>query len=359
MTNETEQTVHPTTSRASPPWWPEKNIDDLCTLIFIKIHKCGSSTNGGVARGIASNRNLSKIKFNEEDWSSVRCMKNEECRVHANHGKASLFKNCRLESDNNSSGRQFSCAQRCTVRPNSFLWTVIRDPRTRALSHYFQANRQKAHADKDIIKWIKKSNPSHMYDYMDGLQVTKDKCVQAKGVIMNHTQHDINFVHCRVRHLLDSYDFVGILERQDESLVAMKLLFNLKLRDILYSSAKIRAESKFSSPEPSHKVYTYLNDEFFSEAYVDRILYEAVNAKLDATIARYGSKFYREYELFSALSKEARVSCNLSKSFHWGSDMQSVTEMENYSATHCYYKDAGCGYQCLHDFAAQFETYDT
>jgi hypothetical protein len=36
---------------------------------------------------------------------------------------------------------------------------------------------------------------------------------------------DRGFVECKVNHLLDSYDFVGLIERQDESLVAMKLNF--------------------------------------------------------------------------------------------------------------------------------------
>ena len=89
-----------------------------------------------------------------------------------------------------------------------------------------------------------------MYDYMDGLQVTKDKCTQAKDVMLNRTQQDINFVHCRVRHLLDSYDFVGILERQDESLVAIKMLFNLKLRDIL--TPQQRSGQNQSFPHQNH-----------------------------------------------------------------------------------------------------------
>jgi hypothetical protein len=116
----------------------------MCTEIFIKIHKCGSSTNGGVAREFGFHRNLSGVGSQESGLT--RCTKEEECRVHANHGKASLFENCRLESDAsvkaNKSGftglNAIPLATERAVRPKSLLWTVIRDPRTRAYSHYHQ-----------------------------------------------------------------------------------------------------------------------------------------------------------------------------------------------------------------------------
>jgi hypothetical protein len=43
-------------------------------------------------------------------------------------------------------------------------------------------------------------------------------------------------------HLLSSYDFVGITERFDESVVAMQLLLGLRTSDVLYLKAKGGAE---------------------------------------------------------------------------------------------------------------------
>lgn len=84
-----------------------------------------------------------------------------------------------------------------------------------------------------------------MYEYMDGLSATPDDCrstrVTKKDLLHNMKDDqwkiqpedwDRDFVECKVIHLLDGYDFVGLVERQDESLVAMKMLFKLKFRDI-------------------------------------------------------------------------------------------------------------------------------
>ena len=65
-------------------------------------------------------------------------------------------------------------------------------------------------------------------------------------------------------HLLDGYDFVGLVERQDESLVAMRMPFNPKFRDILKMSSKIRADGDKLAADPQPPLQSYLDNEFFS-----------------------------------------------------------------------------------------------
>ncbi len=368
--------------RSAQRGWPEKNIDSLCTEIFIKIPKCGSSTNGGVARAIAAHRNLGGV--HEGNVSSVACRvpEDEGCMVHANHGKASLFRKCRLEQRTPSTGTRASegdvhrevASASTRARPNSFLWTTVRDPRTRALSWYYQANIQtkdaKKPSEEEIIDWIAAQVPGDvMFDYMGGLSVTPDSCqgtrTSQEGLSYDTADNqwanepddwDRGFVECKVNHLLDSYDFVGLIERQDESLVAMKLLFKLDFRDIFKMSSKIRKDGKKLAADPQAMLQSYLDQEFFSKAYVDRVLHEMANARLDATIANYGNAFYSELERYSSLSADAREFCEIPESV-------SLTYNPEYKEEHgkieCYWNDNGCAYKCLDAFAKQHETYDS
>ena len=367
--------------RSAQRGWPEKNIDNLCTEIFIKIQKCGSSTNGGVARAIAAHRNLGGV--HEGNVSSVACRvpEDEGCMVHANHGTASLFRKCRLEQRTPSTGTRASegdvhrevASASTRVRQNSLLWTTIRDPRTRALSHYYQENIQtkdaKKPSEEEIIDWIAQVPGTFMFDYMGGLSVTPDSC-QGTRTTQEGLSHDTadnqwanlpddwdrGFVECKLNHLLDSYDFVGLIERQDESLVAMKLLFKLDFKDILKMSSKIRKDGEKLAADPQAMLQSYLDQEFFSKAYVDRVLHEMANARLDATIAHYGNAFYSELERYSSLSADAREFCEIPESV-------SLTYNPEYKEEHgkieCYWSDNGCAYKCLGAFAKQHETYDS
>lgn len=361
--------------RSAQRGWPEKNIDNLCTEIFIKIQKCGSSTNGGVARAIAAHRNLGGV--HEGNVSSVACRvpEDEGCMVHANHGKAPLFRKCRLEQKTPSTGTRASegdvhrevASASTRVRQNSLLWTTIRDPRTRALSQYYQRNVKSRDAKKpseeEIIDWIARVPGTFMFDYMGGLSVTPDNC-QGTRTTQEGLSHDTadnqwanlpdewdrGFVECKVNHLLDSYDFVGLIERQDESLVAMKLLFKLDFKDILKMSSKIRKDGKLLAADPQAMLQSYLDQEFFSKAYVDRVLHEMANARLDATIAHYGNAFYCELERYSSLSADAREFCEVPESV--------ALYKKEHGKIECYWGDNGCAYKCLDAFAEQHETYE-
>jgi hypothetical protein len=353
--------------------WPERDTSRLCTEIFIKIHKCGSSTNGGVARAIAANRNLSGVNDVDEGVSCRKgrfSIQEEGCKVHANHAPAKVLRACRVERggwlsngswvDEDEFGDISQLLNELPIlasraRPRSLLWTVVRDPVTRALSWYYYMHvKCKAHKnctqppDEDVIKRISKISGSYIFNYMDGLTTEKNVCRSGEDVDKSgrNKTHPFGWNHsiveCEVKHLLDSYDFVGVMEREDESLVAMKLLFGLRFRDILYVSAKVRSESGLLIPNPGNQLQTFLKGEFRTKCYVDRVLHAAANAKLDATIAGYGTVYDDELTRYTSLLVSARVACG------------DVIKQRSRDPSLCSWNDARCGNECLDAFAAEY-----
>lgn len=108
-------------------------------------------------------------------------------------------------------------------RSGSFLWTFIREPTKRAISNFFfdEVSRGKKEPHDSNLKsyLLGKSRRSHYIQEMspDG------------GVVIKNTT---------VERIMDLYDYIGIVERFDESLVVLKLLLGLESQDILYLSAK-------------------------------------------------------------------------------------------------------------------------
>ena len=372
-------------SRTPPvPAWPARDVSNLCTEIFIKIYKCGSSTNAGVARAIGAHRNLTGTRdLDSSSEYGPTCkvptavrrkrleirgpavpVEEEGCKVHANHGMARSLAACRFENtthDNASYVKQ-------QVRQNSMLWTFIRDPGTRAVSHclqkYFAMNHPPNLTDAYIIDFASHVPGSYIFNYMDGISLNPYKCeafesavgeppteaIGAGKVVRGRRKWDDDRLACEVERLLDSYDFVGLVEREDESLIAMKFLFSLKFRDILHMSAKIRSDNPKSAGrlhEPGPDLQRYMAEDFYEKSRVDRALHAGANARLDSTIARYGDAFHDELERFETMMVEAIQFCGF-----------PITTQEFNRNRDCYWKDNGCGFKCLDEFAARFESYD-
>ena len=103
--------------------------------------------------------------------------------------------------------------------------------------------------------------------------------------------------------------------------------------------------------DPSLELTSFLDEVFIIKAYVDTVLHEAANAKLDATIAQYGADYDREFERYTTLSVSARNFCGIQvNEYH-------ENKTENSSQIACYRRDNGRGYECLDEFAAQHEEY--
>jgi hypothetical protein len=176
----------------------------------------------------------------------------------------------------------------------------------------------------------------------------------------------------RVDQVLHDYDFLILVERYDESLVAMQLLLGLSSADILYLPSKgggsyipkkisrlrhgragscVKSISSSSTPSPS-LVEDYLHSpEWLAQNYGDFLLYAAVSKSLDHTITETLGKerFDTALQDFLQLKQEAYEACADQAMWPCGPHGEPQWKASKKS---CYYKDEGCGYPCLDDFAA-------
>ena len=164
---------------------------------------------------------------------------------------------------------------------------------------------------------------------------------------------------------MDEYDFIGLVERFDESLVLLRLLLGLDAGDILYLPSKfsgaytgakkkggcMKIPDKIDFPE----MKPYLDSPAWKHknAFTNEI-HAAINRSLDLTIDHVGRQKFEE-----ALS-EHRHLLELSKKLcgdkaFFPCSREGVIQLEE-SKKSCYLKDHGCGYACLDDLYQNYTT---
>ena len=161
-----------------------------------------------------------------------------------------------------------------------------------------------------------------------------------------------------------------LVERYDESLVALQLLLDLKPADILYLQSKgsgsythhsisraiagkSHACQKLQKSFVTPVVRRHLeSDMWYAQNYGDFVLHAAVNASLDKTIEALGKERFRvSLEEFRYLKGEAEYKC--SDSAIWPCSSTGDSQW-NSSITNCYNKDEGCGYPCIDELTSRF-----
>ena len=175
------------------------------------------------------------------------------------------------------------------------------------------------------------------------------------------THHTIPY---HIEHkMFQKYDFVGLVERFDESLVAMQLLLGLESSDILYFAANRKEQwqrvkigrNQFTCrkpfnweldilPEPSIHEYLAENKEWYAQNYGDYLLYQAASQSLDRTILQIGlDVFASELKKFRSLLQRAHKECI--PKFPCSLEGQDQFNESRYDCM-----DGGnvaCGYRCL------------
>jgi hypothetical protein len=97
--------------------WTSASSPLPCNILFIKVHKCASSTTSGVARRIAAHHSISGVAAT---CPQSRLIPTPEPAVSANHGRLAP---------------KWKAMQGLTMR--SFLWTMIRSPVSHCMSAYY------------------------------------------------------------------------------------------------------------------------------------------------------------------------------------------------------------------------------
>jgi Sulfotransferase family len=294
-------------------------------FLYLKPYKTGSSTTSGVNLRIARN-----VARRRTDLKNVNL-----CKTRFDHGP------------------DYSPGYTLFAKRNpkeSILWTILRDPTSRAVSQFFhfEVSRQKLEpTDANFKSFLRQKNP--MQDYYL-------RALFNRGKFSRERYHPVRVGN----NILRNYNFIGITERLNESLVALMMQLNLKIADILYLSAKGRGgyddaggpkhQCTYIWPSflsPGMKAY-FQTDEWKDTTKYDRLLYQAVNHSLDMTIDRLGRGAFNEnLAKFVHAQEQAKIQCLPSTLF----PCDLAGRLREEKETDCIWKDSGCGSTCLDQIA--------
>jgi hypothetical protein len=258
----------------------------------------------------------------------------------------------------------------------TLLWTFLRHPGERALSQYFHflvsrrgygVTYTLLHGFLESIKNFQLRYvmvPSTLVATAAAATVPTLNLTKALYDILsqNQTEPSLGFLHDFV---LERYSFIGLVERMDESLAVMKLLWNVEIGDLMVLSAKQAGEyddgryqgkcAKIVRPADyfhrgakeqrlCKRIEHYLATSFHSNN-LDYQLYRAANASLDMTIAMLGTiNVDRVVGQLRSLRQRVESECQDEAVFPCSSNGTLQLEL---SAKNCYWYDSGCGYPCV------------
>lgn len=286
-------------------------------FLYLKGFKTGSSTSSGINLRIARNVALRKGEF-------------DMCKCRFDHGMAR---------------ERFHARHKDT----SFLWTIIREPAHRVVSAFFHFRVSRNNVeptDENYKRYI--SDPQNVEDHYLKSLYPYD--------VFNRTIHNPIDV---TNTIFNEYNFIGITERMDESAVAIMMLLNLKIGDILYLSSKKHGgyddgggmgckliQPSFMTPT----IQEFFNSHEWNELVkYDLMLYKAAYKSLDLTIESLGKeKFNENLKKFKEALKYAEEKCLESTIFPCDHGY-----FHQHNATDCLWNDSGCGTTCLDEVASE------
>jgi hypothetical protein len=294
----------------------EKGIGwDKKGMFYTKLSKCSSSTLAGIAVQIARNEAVRQNRTGDKAP--------QECRVKADHGN------------------YFSIMHR--DKAQSILWTFVREPASRQVSDFFHfhvSRRGEAATDSNLQTAARKA--LNVANYMTG-----GHFMRPGGKHLKTTEEKVGFI-------VDTYDFIGVVERFHESLIVLKMIFRLDLRDILYTSAKRSGGYddgeyretchyiKRSVVSPTVKEWFTNSTEWNEYAKEDILLYRVALKSLDLTIESLGkAQVERQVLLLEEALKYTDDVCGPTAVY------PCSAEGKKQSHTTCVDHDWACAHKCI------------
>ena len=328
-------------------------------LMYVKVPKTGSSTAAGVALRIAKHYGV-PVKYDHS-----------------------------LPIEQNYQNRHPT---------QSFMWASIRNPTDRAISYLsYTASRQES-ADEingnfndepyilQLLQQLDSSGNIVKSEGRGGIQLTYTSLKpipkntawrKSFPTLVSNPERVID----NVRNVLNGYDFFLVTDRMEESLVAMALLLDVDVSDILVFSSKQSGAGQYLPVQsgvdthrhggdfccvPLHridmkdkqKVVDYLNsDEWYAMNYGDFVLHAAVSASLDKTISEVlGRSLFetalKEYrQLYDEVASDCLTNNSNSKQtqVYWPCSSEGKLQMQK-ASENCYHSDSGCGYRCIDEW---------
>ena len=286
-------------------------------LFFVKPYKTGSSSAAGInirlARGLA--RKLGK------DY--------EFCKTRFDHSRVNQ-------------------AFPSRDKKRSFAWSIIRDPTSRLVSQFFhfEVSRNKVEPSDDEFRRFLFSKSSDMIqDHY--LSFLSDDVYRSESSNPADTANKI----------LEDMDFIGITERMDESAVALSMLLNVSMSEVLFLKAKGHGGYDAGGGREGNKC-TYIwpsfettgmkeifeTDEFQALVRWDYVLYQAANRSLDMTIEKLGREnFEKQLVQYRYARMMAQEKCLPDAVFPCSEGGRFVPPEQ----TTCVWKDSACSMDCL------------
>jgi len=279
-------------------------------LAFIKAHKVGGSTWGGVMRRIGNRYGLNHVR--DENWleKDLKNHRQPGPSVWANHGHRDKLKQ-----------------QLRKLMPNAVYITLIRNPINTEMSKFYFASvsrNGKPATVKAKVQYLNKARNDNLNSWI--------------------SPDPQNLSPAKV---LASYSLVGVCERFDESLLLLGQHLGLNKTDLLYLKAKeaghastdkhdqgqVMAEHPPFSSEPLEvqKAGEHLQNG------TDAQLHLLANKALDKAISEYGTGFQTDLKEFQNMLLEVKNACQ-----------------EHFSEG-CLWNDNGCAQDCIDQYAQKHE----
>ena len=314
-------------------------------FIYIKEMKTGSTTLAGVTARIARNVAQRQLLKQQQQQQSRTIMSNNttnlSCTCRFVHIRARKFAN--------------------RNQTNSFLWSVVREPTSRLISKFYHFYIGRGLADtqgsKSMFKKYAKADLSTFQKYVRDNEVY-DYAYYFKSLSLRQhlNPYRSEMYTTFMDELLDRYNFLGISERMDESLVVLQLLLGLQTTDILYISTKTSGMYDYypqkqqciyiQKPNITDEMKEWLySEEFENYMAPDILVYEAINKSLDLTIDNVigRERFTKALQQFQYVQQNlVKKQCPTSKI-----TFPCTNDGKHNPVNDCLQQDVACGYKCL------------
>ena len=184
-------------------------------IFFVKNLKAGSSSGASVTLRMAHQLAKRQRQNNNNNNGSSSSSTFPICRNRVHH------------PNKHAATMRYNERQ----REHSFLWSIVRDPTTRATSQFFHfhVSRQNwSSSDASFQHFLQLGN-----HWMRDFQINYLRLHHASFYYDEDAPSSAAVVRA-IQEILDEYDFLAVTERMDESIVALQMILGLDSSDVLF-----------------------------------------------------------------------------------------------------------------------------
>ena len=244
-------------------------------------------------------------------------------------------------------------------RGQGFLWKFLKNPTKVHLSIYlfFMVDwKDEEFGEESFLEYF---NHTFFFGGFNRFFLSESVSRKATKELKEISKSSDDHVQEFARNLTNNLDFIGIVERMDESLVLLSIMLDLEVTDVLYSNAKVSGNwmrksgkgpcRKIGEPRPLlPAMQNFLDSKYWSDKIkLDNALYDAVNKRLDATIDLVGRDVF-DAKMEEFLKAKQRVTEYCSGKIVVECTAEGVVTATK-ERTKCYVGDIGCGFECLYE----------